>query len=416
VAVSQSKIIGRGIFDLENNIFCDSCERNPASEFSPKKFRCNRCNDIITIEDLREGRAMAVEEKAYCGTCKRTMAAQPPEPAAVPPPTPPSAPSPPAATVRPRASGRSVPRSGTPAKSPTRGTGEVRCDLCSKSFKLSDLRSGSAQIKDGKVLCPRCMHRLAKRNRKYDTKFVLSLVFIVVVFPLVSAGLIVTLFLFIIDSPKDKAPEKTPDVTSPEVRQKGNPSLLDRPGGTPSTSPALPSGAPETGIDLSQGDIAQIMRTLREADGDDAPVSPTRPKPKLAPVSPPKVDAKGGDNLAAALSHPNPAVRMEAIFLAAVAQKTEAVPHLIRCLEDEDPFLRAFAASALGKLKARKAAAAILKRIHDPQATVRQAAARALVSILNIRFRHANDFSRDEMDNFIRYLEWLKKKGEKKGD
>jgi hypothetical protein len=425
VAVSHNKVIGRGIFDLENNVFCSSCEKNPTKHFSPKKFRCNRCNDIVTIDHLRSGQAMAVEEKVYCSTCKRKVPASEKAGAAAPAPAPDPAPQPPA--EKPPAASRAgapasrqdrrpTPRAPLPPdrKKQQRITGEVRCDLCNKPFRLSDLRVGSAQIKDGKVLCPRCLTRLSRRSKKYDAKFILSLVFIVIVFPVVSAALIVVGFL-LVNAPKDGGGESKEEARGPSVPAPGTREDLHPPerGGASDegTTPAAQTPPPPTGFKLSKEDMAEILRNL--GAGDDAEgVAPPAGEETTPP--PGRKDGTGAPKESAALSalldHADPAVRLEAVVRAGIEGSAELVPKLADRLRDADPFVRALAATALGKMKAREASPALLVLIRDREKMVRRAAAWALVKALDLRIKHASDFSDDEIDNFIRYLQWLKKK------
>ncbi len=418
VAVWNDRLLGAASFDLATNVFCSSCDQNPTRRSSPKKFRCNRCGDIISIDDLRGGKAYAVGEKAFCSTCKRKMPESRPSP--VPPPARPAtvpveAAAAPLTPKTPASDDLQIATSATRAvmKSPTRGTGEVRCDMCNKSFKLADLRSGSAQIKDGKVLCPRCLSRLSRRTGKYDAKFVVSLVFIIVVFPLVSAALIVIGFLLVNSS---KNPEKE------ENKNQGS-TEKDRPAKSPGSRPGAGSGEQQAppedpsksskpqpaGVNISPEDMNEIIKNLKE--GSEAP--PKQPSgPRLKPL-PPSAEAgnRAGDpSISVLLDHADPSMRLEGVLRAAASGSDAFAPKLIEKLGDSDPWVRAMSAQALGKLNAQQAGQPLLKLIRDPEKAVRQAAARSLVRVMDIRFKHADDFTAEELDRFIKYLEWLKKK------
>ncbi len=419
VAVWRDGAAGGGVFDLDNNVFCSSCSQNPTKRFSPKKFRCNRCGDVISIEDLKAGRAVAVEEKAYCSTCKR-KAPDSQRPAAAPPDAPARAkpPAPAAARIDESDPEKSTTATQAAMKSPTRGTGEVRCDLCNKSFRLSDLRSGSAQIKDGKVLCPRCLSRLSKRAGSYDSKFVLSLVFIIIVFPLVSAALIVVGFILVNSSrgtgrEDGKGQPDTGSASQPEPRLPGVGPVQpvtdprDSAGSTPSSAGA---------VNLSKDDITAILKALKDDGAKPPPGSAPGPRIRTPQPAPKSGDEGAARPVEALLNHADPAQRMEGVLRAAASADARAqIPKLVERLGDTDPFVRAFAAQALGRMKAAEAGQPLLRLIRDSDRQVRYAAARALVQVMDIRFKHADDFSADELDNFIKYLEWLKKKKKEDG-
>ncbi|MHC4778735.1 MAG: hypothetical protein ACYTFG_09195, partial [Planctomycetota bacterium] len=78
VAVSQSRF-GGADWGEAANVFCSTCEKL-TGQIPAKKFRCTMCRSVISIDDLRSGRAVSRGEKAYCSTCKRRADTPIPEP------------------------------------------------------------------------------------------------------------------------------------------------------------------------------------------------------------------------------------------------------------------------------------------------------------------------------------------------
>ncbi|MHC5035770.1 MAG: HEAT repeat domain-containing protein [Planctomycetota bacterium] len=419
VAVSQGGVPG-GSWGDAANVFCSTCEK--LTGLPGKKFRCHDCRSMITIADLREGHAVAVGEKAFCSTCRRRVmtetaarpklySAKPKENAfAIPNPPRRATPPPPIPETRkkpPKSAAKGAPAPGSP----------LECDLCHRAFTLEELRNGKAEIREGRVLCPRCIARIDRKKSRFDYRFAASLVFILVVFPIASAGLIFLVLTGTFGSKKSTQKEP-PSEAAPLPTPPWNPSPETAPEPSPAPAPGNPkeSPAPNPGgksvKGIGKADLNQIIKNLRESRGGRSGSNPEPPVLEPFPQSKEPRKPKDYKMLQQMIASPDPAVRMEGILR--ISSDGEGTELLITALKDEDPFVRSLAATTLGHRKDEQAIGALLGLIRDPVFMVRRAASIALVDAANLRIKFAEDFTPEELEKLQDYINRLleKKKGQ----
>jgi hypothetical protein len=414
VAESQDAVPG-GSRGSKSNIFCANCDRVSATPGT--RFRCHACRAVVPLQDIRSGFAVTEGEKVFCSTCKRRLAAPspvvptaPPSRPAAPAPREASAPAapPPPMTIPP--SPPTPPPAAVPLPIPESPGGEpLQCDFCHRSFTLEDLRTGKAEIRDARVLCPRCVVRMDRSRRGIDFRFAASLGFVLLVFPVAAAALLILAF-----GGKDTERDKTPGGTnqgaqrSPEAPPGTDPSP-GRPGrpspGNPAAAPGEPAGSPKSPAGgsirgIPGEDLDQIIRNLREADR--APARPATPPALEGPAS---GAPEAGEDAASLFASPDPAVRLEAVLR--VANDANGGPILLKALEDGDAFVRSLAATSLGKRRDTSAIPSLLGLIRDTDLQVRRSASQALLDLAGVRVKPAEDFSSEEIEQLKKYLEKL---------
>ncbi|GEM_PF-3175157 len=420
VAVSPGTVPGGGLGDRDHPFGASSGKERASPGL---QYRCHVCHSLVDAEDLKRGRAIAQEEKVFCSTCKRRVEKPSPPEAKETEPHP--------YFLIPDRKTRGAPndlKAQIPTKTKKKDTAKrasspapgapLECDLCHRTFTLEDLRSGKAEIRDARVLCPRCISRIDRGKRRFDYRFVASLGFILVVFPLLAALLTyVALSGDLGDGRGDGddpgsggeiAPLGTPDAGETPATPTGD-RAPDGETGTdrgPSAPAKPPRRQPPSGIeDIGADDLDQIIRNLET----NVPAAPgAREAPSLRDL----VSGSGkprptGDPEAwrEMLDAADPAVRLEGVMRAASGGADSAL--LLEALSDEDPFVRSMAAGALGKRREKDALLPLLKRIRDPDAMVRYAASRAVVEIGDFRIKHAEDFSAEELEGLKKVLDRL---------
>lgn len=416
VAERQKRIPGASWGD-RSNAFCASCEK--VSHMPSTKFRCHMCKSLVELEDIRLGFAETRDEKVFCSTCKRRSKI-PPLGTEPPPPEPvvkvgkplknrqgtrtfaaaraADGPPPPVGEPRDRPPTQSIPR-------PTGGG--LECDLCHRPFNLEELRSGKAEIREARVLCPRCIARIDRRRQHLDIRFVGSLAFILVIFPVTAAILV---YLAVtggggedagnIDLRPRDGGAVSPRIPAPGAPSPAPPSPATAPGEKKTPEPIDPEdnirGLPREALD-------QIIKNLRDESGAAAPPRVAPPLADPLPGSRGPVAILDPEKARDMLSSADSAVRMEgALRLASNGAGADA---LLEALKDPDPFVRSIAASALGRRRQADAAGPLLALIRDADPGVRKAASLALLDIVNINVRYVEDFSRDELERLKGKLE-----------
>jgi hypothetical protein len=291
--------------------------------------------------------------------------------------------------------------------------------MCRRAFQLEDLRAGKAEIREARVLCPRCIARLDRKRPRVDYRFIAALAFILIVFPVSAAFLI----HFALSSPSKTQPEKSeessPNPTVEDLWGGGSP-VPDPPaeaplgeaarGEVPGRPPVKKDGGTVKGI--PRADLNQILKNLREGRGGvgGPPAPPVLDDSHRGSAAPAPLEAM--ENVEEMVRSPDPAVRLEGILRLGRAQGGSGL--LIEALSDSDPFVRSLAATALGQRKDENAIAPLLELIRDPVFMVRKAASVALVESANMKIKFAEDFTADELEGLKKYLDELSKK--KKGE
>jgi hypothetical protein len=290
----------------------------------------------------------------------------------------------------------------------------LECDLCHRAFQLAELRSGRAEIREARVLCPRCIARLDRKRPRFDYRFVAALVFILAVFP-VAAGALVHFALT--GKAEKRPPEKTsradidfgssetpaPFEGPPVGPPPEEPAEIVKP---PAPPPSTPAGVPG----IAREDLRQIVKNLRDSrsgKSSPGPLPPSLDTPRTAPL-PLRAPGEAGEMVAS----DDPSVRLEGVLR--IAREGGSADVLIRALSDKDPFVRSLAATALGQRREKTAIGPLLGLIRDPVFMVRKAASQAFVEATNLRITYAEDFSKEDLERMKKFLEDLLRK--KEGD
>jgi hypothetical protein len=285
--------------------------------------------------------------------------------------------------------------------------------MCHRTFSLEDLRTGRAEIREARVLCPRCIARVDRTKRRVDLRFVGALVFILVIFPAGAAFLIHLALSKDLEggngaegteAPGTQAPGPGARTEFPPSPNPGAPTAAEPPAPPPSPEPPAET-APKT---IPPEDIRQILKNLQEERGGSAPA----PVPPLLRDPFPGSREPGGPPGAGALpqllSSPDPAIRLEGVLR--IASTEGGTDLLLRALEDKDPYVRSTAAAVLGRRKDPAGVGPLLGLIRDPVFMVRKAASHALVDAANLKFRAMEDLSKKELEFYRRYIEDVLKK------
>lgn len=99
-----------------------------------------------------------------------------------------------------------------------------------------------------------------------------------------------------------------------------------------------------------------------------------------------RLSAVSAGEAASLLDDPRPRVRQEAVLSMGTSGDPDAVEHLARVVQGEDPALRALALRALGDLGGERARAIVEDRLRDPRATeVEKAFASAAIRTMRAR-------------------------------
>jgi hypothetical protein len=288
----------------------------------------------------------------------------------------------------------------------------LECDLCHRAFQLEDLRSGRAEIREARVLCPRCIARLDRKRPRFDYRFVAALVFILAVFPVAAGALVHFAMTGKTEIKKPEGPNKAdidfgttekpgPSETPASAPGTENPSGIANPEAPPASPPSEVRG-------IAREDLRQIVKNLRESRAgasEPGPLPPALPPSRkaLAPRAP-----RAPGEIGELIASDDPSIRLEGILRIAREGGDSAV--LLRALNDEDPFVRSLAATALGQRREEAAIGPLLGLIRDPVFMVRKAASQALVDAANLRIKFAEDFSKKDLERLKAYLEDLLRK------
>ncbi|MHC5019793.1 MAG: HEAT repeat domain-containing protein [Planctomycetota bacterium] len=421
VTVIHAVRTGGGELDHAEHAICRRCTKNPVrSPLSPHQVACAGCDRNVALQDLRIGVALPIDGRAWCRDCRTTTGDGVPAAAPTPitrqvqlPPMPAPAAAEPdraeAAEPEPPAPPDEV--RAAPARRRAK-SGALHCDGCRREIGAEELRAGHAQAVDGKLLCGRCRGRSARRaaQKRQRWQIVASLAFLLVIFPLATAGLAIFIYREVTttDRARRSAAEQ-PDAPEQVAVQ------------PPAPAPAVPRGS-EADQALAEF-LAAVRRAAKEGAAQGTPATPAQPGP-AAPVAPPpfqpndppkkgpaaEVSARSASERAkvqmARLDDPDAGVRLDAVLELAALPPDEAAPGLLRALEDPDPFLRAAAATAAGKVGHESLMQPLLNKLGDPEQRVRRAVARALSRIVKSESFHLfEDLSEEQLQSLRRAIE-----------
>lgn len=423
VAVIHSVQTSGGEVDHASHAICRRCTKNPVrSPLSPHQVKCTGCDRNVALQDLRIGIALPIDGQAWCRQCRTTSGNGIPSAAPTPvtrefaaPEVPAQAESPEAPASAPEPEPEPV-QEPAPEPRPSRRqkSGDLQCDLCSREIGAEELRAGHAQAMGGKLMCGRCRGRSARKaaKRRQTWQVALSLAFLLVIFPLATAGLAIFIYREVTN------PERTP-VAADEPNDQ--PERVER--STSAPPPATGADADQLMAEL----LAAVRRAAKEGAAQGAPApgpvtpgpAPETPRfqPKAAPKKGPgaKISSKFATEAAERqikrLSDADPGVRLDAILELASLPPDEAAPGLLRALDDPDPFLRASAATAAGKCGHESLMQPLLNKLGDPEQRVRRAVARALGRIVQSeQFYLFEDLSEEQLQNLRRAIERRKER------
>lgn len=361
VWVVHATLSGGAEPDVATHPICRHCEKNPArTPVPPAQVACAGCGAPVALQALRVGLALPMGERAYCAGCRARPEVQSSE----------------LRVERPALRNERTTLNAERTTPNGIGGAALGCDACTRPIDPADLRAGAAAVVEGKLICPRCRGRSARRvaERRASARYVASLVFVLGVFPLAIAALAIVIYRAV------AVPGEAPRTAT-------------APAPAPAPAPAAPTGEAASNAEL-RALFADVLKAIAETErararAEAAPrVAPGAPVLKPAPDERPapgpgaaiakQLGSDAAARAAAGLASDDPGVRLDAVLELGTLTADEAGPALEKALGDPDPIVRAAAAKVAGTLECGAAIDALMQRLGDPDRGVRRSVAHAL--------------------------------------